>query len=127
MLRIADVTFLVRDLDEAIAFFVDALGFEVRSDEQVSPTWRRVVVGPDDGPGLVLKLAPDSPLVGNQTGGVAFFLHTEDFDATYTRLAAHGVTFRGEPRHEPYGTVVVFEDLYGQPWDLIQPPTGRRA
>lgn len=122
MLTISDVTYLVRDLDEAVAFFVDALGFEVRSDE-VTPDRRRVVVGPDGGgTGLVLKLAPESPLVGNQTGGVAFFLHTDDFEATYARLAAHGVTFRDQPRHEAYGTVVVFEDLYGQPWDLIQPP-----
>ncbi|QAY69465.1 VOC family protein [Xylanimonas protaetiae] len=122
MLRISDLTYLVRDLDEAITFFVDALGFEVRSDE-VSPGRRRVVVGPDGGgPGLVLKPAPSSPQVGRQAdGGVLFFLHTDDFDATYARLAAHGVTFREEPRHEPWGTVVVFEDLYGQPWDLIQP------
>ena len=124
VLLISDATYLVRDLDEAIAFFVDALGFEVRSDEQITPDWRRVVVAPDGGgTGLVLKLAPDSPHVGNQAGGVAFFLHTDDFEATYARLAAYGVTFLEEPRHEAYGIVVLFEDLYGQPWDLIQPPT----
>jgi catechol 2,3-dioxygenase-like lactoylglutathione lyase family enzyme len=124
MLRISDLTYLVRDQEEAIRFFVDVLGFVVRSDE-VSPGRRRVVVGPDGGgPGLVLKLAPDSPLVGRQADGrVLFFLHTDDFAATHARLREHGVTFREEPRHEPWGTVVIFEDLYGQPWDLIQPPS----
>ncbi|WP_425955645.1 VOC family protein [Xylanimonas sp. McL0601] len=124
MLQISDVTYLVRDIDEAIAFFVDALGFEIRSDEDTGPGRRRVVVGPDGGgPGLVLKPGTASDVVGRQAGGgVAFFLRTDDFAAVHARLAAHGVTFREEPRHEPYGTVVVFEDLYGQPWDLIEPP-----
>ncbi|MCL1872290.1 MAG: VOC family protein [Promicromonosporaceae bacterium] len=123
MLRITDLTYLVRDLDEAIAFFVDALGFTIRSDEPRPGGGRRVVVGPDGGgPGLVLKIT-DSPTLGRQAGGsVAFFLHTDDFAATHARLVAHGVTLREEPRHEEWGTVVIFEDLYGNPWDLIEPP-----
>ncbi|MCB7137101.1 VOC family protein [Cellulosimicrobium marinum] len=123
MLRISDVTFLVRDLDEAITFFVDALGFVVRQDEVVGASWRRVVVGPDGGgTGLVLVPATGDVL-GRQAGGdVALFLETDDFAAQHARMLAHGVRFREEPRHEPYGTVAVFEDLHGMPWDLIQPP-----
>ena len=125
MIRLQNVTYLVRDHDEALAFFVDALGFVVRQDETSPGGWRRVVVGPDGpGAGFVLALAQDGAGVGRQTGGdVAFFLETDDFDAQRARMLAHGVRFREEPRHEAYGTVAVFEDLYGAPWDLIQPPT----
>lgn len=124
MLRITDLTYLVRDLDEGITFFVDALGFEIRSDEDRGPGRRRVVVGPaGGGPGLVLKPAPQSDVVGRQAGGsVVFFVHTDDFAAEHARLTAAGVSFRESPRSEEYGTVAVFEDLYGNPWDLIQPP-----
>lgn len=127
MLRISDVTYLVRDLDEAIGFFTEAVGFVVRQDE-TSGDRRRVVVGPaDGGTGLVLAVAHDGADVGRQAGGkVAFFLETGDFAAQYERLCAHGVRFREEPRHEKYGTVVVFEDLYGMPWDLIEPPAAAR-
>ena len=123
MLRLSDVTYLVRDLDEAIGFFTEAVGFVVRQDE-TSGDSRRVVVGPaEGGTGLVLAVARDVADVGRQAGGdVAFFLETGDFAAQYERLRAHGVRFREEPRHEEYGTVVVFEDLYGMPWDLIEPP-----
>lgn len=124
MLRITDVTYLVRDLDEAITFLVDVVGFTVRSDEPRPGGGRRVVVGPDSGgPGLVLKVS-DSPTVGRQAGaGVAFFLHTDDFAGIYERLLARGVTMRGPVRHEEWGTVVVFDDPYGNGWDLIEPPT----
>ncbi|WP_369372386.1 VOC family protein [Promicromonospora sp. Populi] len=127
MLRISDVAYLVRDYDEAIVFFVQTIGFALREDETNAAGRRRVVVGPaDGGTGLVLALADDaadtSPVVGNQAGGkVAFFLETDDFTAQHARMTAAGVTFREEPRHEVYGTVAVFEDLYGMPWDLIQP------
>ncbi|MDR7380802.1 VOC family protein [Promicromonospora iranensis] len=127
MLRLSDVTYLVLDHDEAIAFFVEALGFVVRQDETDESGWRRVVVGPGEGgTGLVLALssgAGTAGAVGRQAGGdVAFFLETDDFAAQHARMTAAGVRFREEPRHEVYGTVAVFEDLYGMPWDLIEPP-----
>jgi catechol 2,3-dioxygenase-like lactoylglutathione lyase family enzyme len=124
VLRLSDVTYLVRDHDEAINFFVDALGFALREDETDASGRRRVVVGPaDGGTGLVLAPADDADAVGRQAGGkVAFFLETDDFAAQHARMTAAGVRFREEPRHEVYGTVAVFEDLYGMPWDLIQPP-----
>jgi uncharacterized glyoxalase superfamily protein PhnB len=75
--------------------------------------------------GLLLAEASDpahSPTVGGHTGGrVGFFLYTDDFDAAYKRMVAEGVVFEEEPRYEPYGAVVVFQDLYGNRWDLIQP------
>ncbi len=127
MLRLSDVTYLVLDHDEAITFFVDALGFAVREDETNESGRRRVVVGPHDGgTGLVLAVTGDvgaAAAVGRQAGGkVAFFLETDDFAAQHARMTAAGVRFREQPRHEVYGTVAVFEDLYGMPWDLIQPP-----
>ena len=124
MSRLRDVTFLVRDHDEALAFFVDTLGFAVRQDETFDGGWRRVVVGPDDGgTGLVLVPTTGDVLGRQADGDVALFLETDDFAAQHARMLAHGVVFREEPRHEPYGTVAVFEDLYGGAWDLIQPPT----
>jgi catechol 2,3-dioxygenase-like lactoylglutathione lyase family enzyme len=124
VLRLSDVTYLVRDHDEAIAFFVDALGFALREDETNASGRRRVVVGPaDGGTGLVLARTDAADAVGRQAGGkVAFFLETDDFAEQHARMRAAGVLFREEPRHEEYGTVAVFEDLYGMPWDLIQPP-----
>ena len=125
MLRIDAVTYLVHDHDLAIDFFVRALGFVVRQDDTFDGGWRRVVVGPaEGGPGLVLaRVEQDSAALGRQAGGdVAFFLHTDDFAAQHARMTAYGVTFREAPRHELYGTVAIFEDLYGMPWDLIQPP-----
>lgn len=125
MIRLRDVTYLVHDQDEALTFFVDALGFTVRQDETFEDGWRRVVVGPDgDGTGILLALAGADAPVGRQVGAdVGFFLETDDFTAQHTRMVRHGVRFREEPRHEPYGTVAVFEDLYGGLWDLIEPPT----
>lgn len=124
MLRLSDVTYLVHDHDEAISFFVDALGFVLREDETNASGRRRVVVGPaEGGTGLVLALTGPADAVGRQAGGkVAFFLQTDDFAAQHARMTAAGVWFREQPRHEEYGTVAVFEDLYGMPWDLIQPP-----
>ncbi|WP_020018320.1 VOC family protein [Promicromonospora sukumoe] len=124
MLRLSDVTYLVRDHDEAIAFFVNSLGFALREDETNAAGRRRVVVGPaDGGTGLVLALTDAADAVGRQAAGkVAFFLETDDFAAQHARMVAAGVRFREEPRYEAYGTVAVFEDLYGMPWDLIEPP-----
>lgn len=126
MLRLSDVTYLVRDHDEAITFFVDTLGFALREDETNAAGRRRVVVGPaGGGTGLVLALSGADDVVGRQAGGkVAFFLETDDFAAQHARMVAAGVRFREEPRYEVYGTVAVFEDLYGMPWDLIEPPSG---
>ncbi|MGW6006789.1 VOC family protein [Oerskovia enterophila] len=134
MLRLENATYLVHDLDDAIAFFTDALGFTLRQDETFEGGWRRVVVGPGagtgadgEGTGLVLALATSDDArarVGRQAGDeVAFFLRTDDFAAQHAHMLAHGVRFREEPRHEVYGTVAIFEDLYGTPWDLIQPPS----
>lgn len=125
MIRLQSVTYLVRDHDEALAFFVDGLGFVVRQDETFPGGRRRVVVGPEgEGAGFVLALAGDDDRsVGRQAGGdVAFLLETDDFAAEHARMLAQGVHFRESPRHEGYGTVAIFEDPYGAPWDLIQPP-----
>ena len=121
-------TLVVRDYDEAIAFFTGALDFELRANDEMGGGKRWVVVAPrgDRGGGLLLaRAANDAQLahVGDQTGGrVAFFLEVDDFDAVHARLQAHGARFTEAPRHEAYGTVVVFLDLYGNKWDLI----GRR-
>ena len=126
MASIASINFLVHDIDEALGFFADALGFEVLSDE-VAADRRRTVVAPAGGAGaaLVLKLAEGDEqraAVGRQGGGVVLFvLETDDFTRDHERMLAAGVRFREEPRHEVYGSVAVFDDLYGNGWDLIQP------
>lgn len=128
MTRIALVTLVVDDYDEAIRFYTEALGFRLVADEPRPDGSRWVVVRPDvhqDGTGLLLARAKDDAQrarVGDQTGGrVGFFLHTEDFARDHARMRAAGVTFLEEPRHEPYGSVAVFQDLYGNRWDLLQP------
>jgi catechol 2,3-dioxygenase-like lactoylglutathione lyase family enzyme len=125
MASIAQINFLVRDIDDALAFFRDRVGFTVLADE-VAAGRRRTVVAPAGGAGaaLVLKLAEGDEqraAVGRQGGGVVlFFLETDDFAGDHARMVRAGVTFRDEPRHEVYGTVAVFDDLYGNGWDLIQ-------
>ncbi|MFE7777190.1 VOC family protein [Streptomyces sp. NPDC057445] len=129
MPRIALITLVVRDYDEAIAFYRDALGFTLVEDTDRGDGSRWVVVRPgggeDGGTDLLLARAKDDEQlasVGAQTGGrVGFFLHTDDFARDHARMTAAGVRFLEEPRHEQYGTVVVFEDLYGNRWDLLQP------
>lgn len=118
------VTFLVRDYDEAISWFTQSLGFLILEDVSLGDGKRWVLVGPEHGTPLLLAKA-DGPeqiaAIGRQTGGrVGFFLHTDDFERDHARMVAAGVRFREEPRSESYGTVAVFEDLYGSPWDLIQ-------
>jgi catechol 2,3-dioxygenase-like lactoylglutathione lyase family enzyme len=124
------LTLLVRDYDEAIAFFVGTLGFELLEDTPLDATKRWVRVRPrgranDSGPSLLLAraAAPEQQArIGDQAGGcVFFFLGTNDCRRDYERWRASGVRFVEEPREEPYGTVVVFQDLYGNRWDLIQP------
>ncbi|MFF5549856.1 VOC family protein [Streptomyces olivaceoviridis] len=126
MRRVALVTLVVHDYDEAIRFYTEALGFRLVEDAPRLDGSRWVVVEPGgDGPGLVLARAKGDEQrdrVGDQTGGrVGFFLHTDDFARDHARMTAAGVTFLEEPRHEPYGTVAVFQDLYGNRWDLLQP------
>ncbi|GAA2988163.1 MULTISPECIES: VOC family protein [Streptomyces] len=127
MSLIALVTLVVRDYDEAVAFYTDALGFELVEDTDRGDGSRWVVVRPrgTDGTGLLLARAEHEAqraAVGAQTGGrVGFFLHTEDFAGDLERMRAARVRFLEEPRHEAYGTVAVFEDLYGNRWDLLQP------
>ncbi|MFD9039825.1 VOC family protein [Streptomyces bottropensis] len=128
MRRIALVTLVVDDYDEAIRFYTEALGFRLVEDEPRPGGSRWVVVEPGSegqGGGLLLAKARDEAQrcrIGDQTGGrVGFFLHTDDFARDHARMRAAGVTFLEEPRHEPYGSVAVFEDLYGNRWDLLQP------
>jgi catechol 2,3-dioxygenase-like lactoylglutathione lyase family enzyme len=125
------VTVVVEDYDAAIAFYRDALGFEVVEDSPAvtddGRPKRWVVVRPaGGGTGLVLAQADGDDQrarIGDQTGGrVAFFLRVDDFDAQYTRMVAAGVEFIERTRHEPYGTVVVFRDVAGNLWDLLGPP-----
>ncbi len=124
--RIGAVTFLVRDYDEAIAWFRDALGFALVEDTPLGGGKRWVLVSPGDRgtPLLLAEASTDEQRarIGDQTGGrVGFFLHTDDFARDHARMRAAGVRFNEEPRHEAYGTVAVFEDLYGNLWDLIEP------
>jgi catechol 2,3-dioxygenase-like lactoylglutathione lyase family enzyme len=117
---------MVRDYDEAIAFYVGVLDFEIRVDERLSDTKRWVVLAPHGGgQGCILLAKPEtdrqSHFIGNQTGGRVFlFLDTDDFARDFAAYTARGVTFVEPPRIEKYGTVAVFEDLYGNRWDLIE-------
>jgi catechol 2,3-dioxygenase-like lactoylglutathione lyase family enzyme len=125
--EIAHVALVVRDYDEALAFYVGKLGFRVIEDRhQPDQNKRWVVVSPPGSSGTSLLLARASKpgqaaFIGNQTGGRVFlFLRTDDFRRDYDRMVAAGVRFVRPPSEEPYGTVAVFEDLYGNRWDLLQ-------
>ena len=125
MSRLGLVTFVAREYDEAIGFFVGKLDFELVEDTDMGEGKRWVVVAPDSGASLLIARAvtdAEKTSVGNQAGGrVAFFLNTDNFDRDHANWSARGVKFREQPRHEVYGIVASFEDLYGAPWDLIQP------
>jgi catechol 2,3-dioxygenase-like lactoylglutathione lyase family enzyme len=128
---LAHVALLVREYDEAIAFFTASLGFDLIEDTPLGDGKRWVLVAPPGGSGAGLLLAraatPEQELrIGDQTGGRVFlFLRTDDFWRDYERMRACGVRFTEAPRRESYGTVVVFLDLYGNKWDLVQPtPSG---
>ena len=118
---------LVRDYDEAIRWYTTALGFELLEDTEMGggKRWVRVAPRGSGGTALLLALAKGDEqvaAVGRQAGGRVFlFLHTDDFARDHAHMTAHGVRFVEEPRHEAYGTVVVFEDLYGNRWDFIEP------
>ncbi|KRG44979.1 extradiol dioxygenase [Stenotrophomonas pictorum JCM 9942] len=123
---LALVTVVVADYDEAIAWYTGALGFRLLEDlDQGHKRW--VVVGPANGNAASLLLARASDQaqrahIGNQTGGrVGFFLYTDDFWRDYEAMQAFGVEFTEAPRNESYATVVVFRDLYGNTWDLLEP------
>lgn len=123
---LARIALLVREYDEAIVYYTTRLGFRLVEDKPLGPTKRWVVVSPP-GPGgaelLLARAANPGQLdrVGDQTGGRVFlFLHTDDFDRDYTAMRSNGVRFIEEPRNEPFGKVVVFEDLYGNRWDLVE-------
>jgi catechol 2,3-dioxygenase-like lactoylglutathione lyase family enzyme len=125
--NLAHVTLLVHNYDEALAFFTKALGFRLIEDTPLPDHKRWLVVAPANshGSGLLLAQAAtpkQAHSVGNQAGGRVFlFLHTDDFWRDYRQMRAHNVKFLEAPRHEPYGIVAVFEDLYGNKWDLLQP------
>lgn len=123
--RIGALTLVVRDYDEAIAWYRDLAGFVVVEDvDQGHKRWVTVAPEADGFPRLLLARASgeaQAARVGDQTGGrVGFFLHTTDFDADHSRMKAAGVRFLEEPRREAYGSVAVFEDLYGNRWDLLE-------
>ena len=119
---------LVRDYDEAIAFYCGALGFRLIEDSDLGDGKRWVVIGGEDGGRLLLakaKKPEELASVGNQYGGrVGLFAQTHDFAAVQARLIKAGALFEEQPRHEPYRTVAVFRDLYGNRWDLIEPVNG---
>lgn len=124
---IATVALVVADYDAAISFYRDLLGFALLADTDMGGGKRWVLVGPPGGRGARLLLArADGPqqaaAIGNQTGGrVMLFLETDDFARDHATMLGRGVSFLEAPRHEPYGIVAVFTDLYGNKWDLIEP------
>jgi catechol 2,3-dioxygenase-like lactoylglutathione lyase family enzyme len=123
---IASLTLVVRDYDDAIAFFTDALRFTLLEDKPLGAgkRWVRVAPASSNGASLLLAQAATPEQlnhVGNQTGGRVFlFLETDDFWSDYHHMQSRGVVFAEQPRQEPYGWVVVFLDLYGNKWDLVQ-------
>jgi catechol 2,3-dioxygenase-like lactoylglutathione lyase family enzyme len=126
--RIALVTLVVDDYDEAIDFYVGCLGFALAEDRVIPEQDKRWVVVSPPGEGscsLLLARAANQrqkAQVGNQTGGrVALFLYTDDIDRDLASYRSKGIKFVREPKKESYGTVAVFEDLYGNRWDLLQP------
>ena len=127
MAFLSAISILVSDYDEAIAWYGEKLGFELIVDTPMGGGKRWVVVSPSSDAQTRIILAKASgaeqtALIGRQLGGrVGFFLQTPAFDEAYTRMVEAGVVFREEPRSEPYGKVVVFEDCYGNGWDLIEP------
>ncbi|APO94986.1 VOC family protein [Xanthomonas vesicatoria] len=125
--RIALTTLLVADYDAAIAWYTGALGFQVLEDRELGDGKRWVVIGPGSAQeaGLLLAQPADAAQrarIGDQTGGrVDHFLYTDDFWRDHATMQAFGVEFLETPREEAYGTVVVFRDLYGTKWDLLEP------
>ena len=124
-MKLSLMALLVRDYDEAIDWYRRVLGFRLVADKDMGSGKRWVEIAADGGGALLLakaKKPEELAAVGNQFGGrVGLFLHVEDFDAAYRRLVDANAKFDEQPRDEPYGKVVVFRDLYGNRWDLIEP------
>jgi catechol 2,3-dioxygenase-like lactoylglutathione lyase family enzyme len=126
MQTLGHVALVVRDYDEALAFFTGTLNFTLVEDTRLSEEKRWVVIAPPGSQATTLLLAQaanpeQASRIGNQTGGRVFlFLFTDDFWRDYQEMTARNVKFVREPKEEPYGTVAVFEDLYGNLWDLLQ-------
>lgn len=124
--RLSLVTLVVRAYDEALDFYLGRLGFELVADKRLADGKRCVVVAPPGGGGGGLLLAEakgrrQAAAIGRQSGGRVFlFLETDDFRRDHAAMTARGVCFLESPREEDYGTVAVFEDLYGNRWDLIE-------
>lgn len=127
--QLAHIALVVDDYDEAIAFYTRKLHFTLVEDTRLSETKRWVLVAPSGSDGcrlLLAKAANDEQKsrIGNQTGGRVFlFLHTNDFARDYQNLLENGINIVRQPAVEVYGTVAVFEDLYGNLWDLVEPVT----
>jgi len=124
--HIAHLALLVRDYDEAVAWFTGMLDFEAVEDSDLGEGKRWVLVRPKGGGTALLLAKADGPQqaarIGDQTGGRVFlFLYTDDFARDHAAFTALGVRFVRAPRQEPYGTVAVFEDLCGNLWDLLEP------
>ena len=128
--HIGRIALLVKDYDAAKAWYCDVLGFDLVEDEPMPNGKRWILVAPPGSTETSILLAQaatseQSTSVGRQTGGLVFlFLHTEDLWADFMSMKEKGVHFCEEPREEDYGTVAVFEDLYGNRWDLLQPKAG---
>lgn len=128
---IAHITLLVRDYDEAIKFYTNKLNFILIQDTILTPHKRWVLVAPPGSTECCLLLAKANTIeqqaqIGNQTGGRVFlFLHTDDFWKDYENLINNNIVIKRGPVKESYGTVAVFEDLYGNLWDLVEPSTGK--
>jgi catechol 2,3-dioxygenase-like lactoylglutathione lyase family enzyme len=124
--KIAQIALLVSDYDEAIEFYTKKLNFTLLEDTVISKTKRWVLVSPKGfgSCGLLLAKAANekqASRIGNQTGGRVFlFLETEDFETDYSNLLSQGIKIAREPVEETFGKVAVFEDLYGNLWDLIE-------
>lgn len=125
--NIIHIALVVKDYDEALAFYLDKLKFELIEDTyQPEQDKRWVVIAPPNSSGVTLLLAKASKpeqhdFIGNQAGGRVFlFLNTDDFWRDYKRMVSLGINFIREPKEQEYGIVAVFEDLYGNRWDLLQ-------
>jgi catechol 2,3-dioxygenase-like lactoylglutathione lyase family enzyme len=125
--HIAAITLVVPDYDEAIAHYCDGLGFDLIEDTDFGGGKRWVLVAPPGSAGARLLLGKATKpeqiaRIGDQTGGRVFLiLHTDDFARDHARFSAAGAVFTEAPRYEPYGTVAVFRDRFGNLWDLLQP------
>ncbi len=127
--KLSHIALVVKDYDEAIKFYTEKLHFDLIEDTKLSETKRWVLIAPKGSDGCKLLLAKaaneeQKSRVGNQTGGRVFlFLYTDNFERDYTNLLQHNIKIVREPQKEVYGTVAVFEDLYGNLWDMIEPIT----